>query len=268
MRLSCQTRGAPRRLSVLSAALLAIVAVAVLPHLRAQEEPSAERAPRPAQPVGTSDGLANQKETDALAVQEQKAQTDEKDERPSPSVELPPLEQRERALKIITGAGGRAWPDVEKLMARGETRDLFSPKHAFVTANLERATLTDRVVGALEAFPELDRLELGTSAITDDQLAKLPLRNLKYLDLHGTAVTDQGIEHLWPLKKLRYLDLSRTRVTSKGLATLATLRDLQAVGLDETRVDDTGVAFLAKLPKLDALSLNKTTVGDAALEHL
>lgn len=186
-----------------------------------------------------------------------------------PAEEPPTLEQRAKALKTITGAGGNVSPDFNKLLAAGEEHDLFNPKHSFVSATLERrAALNDQVIGALAAFPEIERLMLAKSAVTDEQLAKLPLHHLKYLDLSDTKITDQGIAHLWPLKKLEELDLSRTAVTNSGLKTLATLTNLRSIGLDETAIDDAGVAHLAQLPKLGALGLSKTEIGDAALKHL
>lgn len=180
----------------------------------------------------------------------------------------PPLEQRVKALKIITGADGYAWADARELGAADGGWNPRDPKHPFVAANLERATLNDRVVDALAAFPEIERLMLSKSAITDEQLARLPLPNLKYLDLSGSKVTDQGIENLWPLKKLEELDLSRTALTDRGLKTLATLTNLRSVNLEETAVSNAGIANLGKLPKLRALYLNKTAIGDASLEHL
>lgn len=182
--------------------------------------------------------------------------------------ELPPFEQRVKALAIITGAGGQASPDFEKLRAAGKEREFRNPKHPFVAADLRRAVLNDRVIGALAAFPEIERLMLSKSGITDEQLAKLPLMNLKSLELGDTKISDEGIQSLWPLKKLEDLDLSRTAVTSRGLKTLATLGSLQSINLDETAIDDAGIAHLSKLPMLSGLRLNKTAVGDDALEHL
>ncbi|HET6884344.1 MAG TPA: M56 family metallopeptidase [Pirellulales bacterium] len=237
-----------------------------------QQDPEAATATRaanesPPDDNKKSDARAKQNETGALAVQEQVAQADQKDDTPSSHIELPPLEERERALKVITGAGGSAAPDFQKLLAAGVKRKDFL-KHPFVSADLRRATLTDRVIAALEAFPELERLELGKSAITDDQFAKLPLRNLRHLDLSGTAVSDQGVSHLRRLEKLEWLDLSGTAVTDKGLAALTNLKNLEIVSFDGTPITDAGVAYLAKLPRLGALGLSGTAIGDAGLEHL
>jgi Leucine-rich repeat (LRR) protein len=114
----------------------------------------------------------------------------------------------------------------------------------------------------------LERLLLARSTFADEQLARLPLPNLKFLDLSRTPLADGGVEHVRSLKRLEYLDLSRTAVTQAGLAALQTLTNLQTVVLDETGASDASIAYLAKLPKLRVVSLNNTAIGDAALEHL
>jgi Leucine-rich repeat (LRR) protein len=182
--------------------------------------------------------------------------------------ELPPLDQRIAALKVITMAGGNAWPDFEKLLAAGVTRDFNSPKHPFSFARFQGNGVTDEAIRALAAFPELERLSLSKSGITDDQLANLPLRNLKHLDLSDTQLTDEGVAKLASLDKLESLEMVRTNVTGPGFEALTALKRLQAVDLDETPVTDDGVACLARLPKLAVLDLNKTAVSDVALEHL
>lgn len=183
------------------------------------------------------------------------------------AVQLPPVEERAAALKTIEASGGRVQPDIEKLLAAG-VQDFRNLKHRFVVGQFSRVAITDELFNALAAFPEIERLFLSQSGITDEQLGRLRLPNLKYLDLSDTPITDRGLEQLWSLKKLEYLDLARTAVTGAGLKTLVTLTNLKSVTLDQTAVDDAGMAFLAKLPKLDSLSLYRTGVGDTGLARL
>jgi hypothetical protein len=46
---------------------------------------------------------------------------------------------------------------------------------------------------------------------------------------------------------LRYLDLKGTRVTDEGLQVLAGFKGLKKLGLGDTKVSDQGVAELGKL---------------------
>ena len=43
------------------------------------------------------------------------------------------------------------------------------------------------------------------------------MRNLEYLDLNNTQVTDAGLEHLKGLEKLNWLLLKNTKVTDAGV---------------------------------------------------
>ncbi|HWB11504.1 MAG TPA: hypothetical protein VG826_19900 [Pirellulales bacterium] len=179
----------------------------------------------------------------------------------------PSLADRTAALAAIQAAGGEAWPDIEKLRARGERQDLFNVKHEFQAARFEpRGKVPDEAIAALAAFPELERLDLPDA--TDDQLARLRLPNLKILDLNHAAVTDRGLEHLRPLKKLETLDLNHTAVTGRGFQALTALKNLQSVNLASTPASDAGIAPLAQFPNLAVVTLNKTGVGDIALQHL
>lgn len=187
------------------------------------------------------------------------------------------LEVRAAALKTIRASDGGAWPDIEKLRERGVTWDFVNVELPFQSARFESGNdeaqcdsrnrkLADEAIAALAAFPELERLYL--SAVTDDQLAKLTLRNLKVLELSDTAVTDEGIEHLRRLEKLESLDLARTAVTGRGFEALDALKNLRSINLDHTPVTDAAIGFLAELPHLAEVHLNETDVGDLALENL
>lgn len=61
---------------------------------------------------------------------------------------------------------------------------------------------------------QLQWLSLADTSITDAGLAELlPLQELVGLDLSGTAITVAGLQHLTHLKNLRYLQLDRTLIS-------------------------------------------------------
>jgi YHS domain-containing protein/uncharacterized membrane protein/mono/diheme cytochrome c family protein len=65
----------------------------------------------------------------------------------------------------------------------------------------------------LARFPNLTRLYLQRTAITDLSLAHLAgLQQLEYLNLHGTPISSAGLEHLKGLPRLRQLYLWQTQV--------------------------------------------------------
>lgn len=63
-------------------------------------------------------------------------------------------------------------------------------------------------------FPRSRSLILRDPAFHDRELAGLDgLRDLEAMDLEGTGITDEALQHLRPLKQLRFLVVRRTQVT-------------------------------------------------------
>lgn len=112
-------------------------------------------------------------------------------------------------------------------------------------------------------------VDLRDTKVTDADLKELaPLTGLEELQLTGTQVTDDGLKHLAPLKNLTILDLSNTQVTGAGLEHLTSLKNLAVLGLGGPKVTDVGLKHLAPLAKLTSLSLIDTRVTDDGLKHL
>jgi len=82
----------------------------------------------------------------------------------------------------------------------------------------------------------LERLSLGTSAITGNSLGELQNWQLTTLDLSGTVLVDACLSRLPVLPKLEKLDLSGTHITLEGIKHLADFPSLQ-----ELKICDTGV---------------------------
>jgi len=108
--------------------------------------------------------------------------------------------------------------------------------------------------GSLKALSGLRRnvaiLSLGFTTVSDkalDEIAKMP--NLVRLDLQRTKVTDAGLKKLAQAKppRLRRLNLYGTNVTDAGLDTLATLPELAEVFVFGTKVTEGGVERLRSL---------------------
>jgi uncharacterized membrane protein len=108
---------------------------------------------------------------------------------------------------------------------------------------------------------------LAGTNFTDAALDRLApvLPNLRWLDLAGTAVTDNGLARLANAPHLTRLHLERTGVTDAGLASLTGLGELEYLNLYATRVTDAGLDHLRLLPNLRRLYLWQTPVTpDAA----
>jgi hypothetical protein len=95
-------------------------------------------------------------------------------------------------------------------------------------------------------------LKIGGTRITDSALFKInSFANLTQLDLSHTAVTDKGVSFLKDLKNLQWLNLVGTQVTASALLTLSELKRMQTVYLFRTKVNANGWNQLIKtFPKI------------------
>jgi uncharacterized membrane protein len=106
-----------------------------------------------------------------------------------------------------------------------------------------RATFGDAQLAALEPLArQLLWLDLSDTQITDSGLAvvaKFP--NLTRLHLSRTPISDAGLVHLERLERLEYLNLYGTRITDQGVARLGALEHLRTLYVWQTAVTRQGV---------------------------
>jgi len=85
--------------------------------------------------------------------------------------------------------------------------------------------------------------------------------NLRYLDLYGTSgITSDNIAVFTEFKQLQWLDLGDTSVSDTELEFLGTLVQLKGLELGELLVTDAGVAHLRSLQQVRVLNLRSTAV--------
>jgi hypothetical protein len=97
----------------------------------------------------------------------------------------------------------------------------------------------------------------------------LPLKKqLVWLRLGSSAITDSSLEILAGFNNLRRLQLDHTQVTDKGLAKLKKLNELRYLNLVGTKVTAEGVLQLKELKKLESLYLYQTGVNESTREIL
>jgi len=81
------------------------------------------------------------------------------------------------------------------------------------------------------------KVSLAKSAITDEELAALPLpENITSLDLSATKISDAGLAHVKKIRRLKELSLVDVPITDAGLVHLRDLADLETVDLRHTKV--------------------------------
>jgi Leucine-rich repeat (LRR) protein len=119
----------------------------------------------------------------------------------------------------------------------------------------------------LAGMKGLRRLWAGDTFVAD--LAPLAgLTALEDLDLHGTAVRDEGIVFLAGLKGLRRLDLQGTSITDAAVETIEKLVGLESLNLYRTKISNAGLARLSKLSQLRDIDVRYTRVTASGYDAL
>jgi cellulose synthase/poly-beta-1,6-N-acetylglucosamine synthase-like glycosyltransferase/Leucine-rich repeat (LRR) protein len=136
-------------------------------------------------------------------------------------------------------------------------------------SNLQQLTLNETAVTNaglkhLRRMEKVRSLSLNQTAVTDDGLSQLG-DQYTTLELAGTRVTDQGVEHLQRNDQLVQLRLAATGITDKALDLIRAMPGLRQLDLAETGVTDAGLEHLARLPELQQLNLNGTAVSDGGI---
>jgi hypothetical protein len=157
------------------------------------------------------------------------------------------------------------WPWLHRAVGPEYFQEVF-----FVRLYKSRATDADlRLIGKLRG---VRMLSLSSPNVSDAGLHELRSWRLLHLDLDNCQITDEGIQHLREcaeLKQLKSLDLSGTAVGDKTAQQLASeFPQLQHLDLSETRVTSQGIVHLAKLRNLRDLSFSNSAVDDAAVDEL
>jgi hypothetical protein len=137
------------------------------------------------------------------------------------------------------------------------------------------AAVRATVPGSLRALVPGEReLEFTASmagtAFGDAELGKLSAvgRDLVWLDLSRTAITDAGLRVLATMPNLEHVDLRETAVGDAGIAALAPLGNLRTLGLYGTAVTDDGVPSMLRLAGVTRLYLGGTRMTDRGIAAL
>lgn len=100
------------------------------------------------------------------------------------------------------------------------------------------------------------------ASVADSTLRQLGLlkKQLVWLKLDNTAISDSSLDHVTACTSLRRLHLNNTGITDKGLVKLQSLGQLQSLNLVGTKVTSNGVLQLQRLANLKSLYLYQTGV--------
>jgi hypothetical protein len=134
--------------------------------------------------------------------------------------------------------------------------------------NLQGARLDEAGVAAFEATPLLGQLDLSYAKINAENLSGLrKLSSLKWLDLSGNPrLGGKCLEDIGHCKNLLYLNLPASRITDGDLEPLRSLENLGELHVNSLGLTGRGYAALGKLPELKELFIGQ--ISDVAAEQI
>jgi hypothetical protein len=92
--------------------------------------------------------------------------------------------------------------------------------------------------------------------------------DVENVSVRDTSFSDQEMPYVLRLRDLRFLYLTRSRITDEGLADIGNLDRLEGLNLVGTSIGDSSVEELKKLKRLEWLNIGATNISDAAAREL
>ena len=131
---------------------------------------------------------------------------------------------------------------IQKLKARGIAVSTVSQNSNYLSINFIAVdAISEKDLDLLEPLrKQIIWLKLGNTKLSDQQIDMISsLSALTRLSLERTSITDKGILALQKLTSLQYINLVGTKVTAKGLAQLKALNKLEKIFLYQTSITGT-----------------------------
>ncbi len=154
---------------------------------------------------------------------------------------------------------------IKKLKSLGVVIIPVAQNSNYLTANFLNANFSDRDLQLLEPLSkQLIWLNMGNTQITDSSLIHISkLNNLTKLYLQNSGITDKGIVSLKTLLLLQYLNITNTKISLTGLQQLNGLINLQQLFLYKSNVNNKNYSDLRKIfpnAKIDSGGYSITTL--------
>lgn len=128
--------------------------------------------------------------------------------------------------------------------------------------------MTKSSMKLLGRMRNVTKLSMADSTFENSWLRYIEKLPLKWLELPGTDVDNEGLQHIAKITSLRHLDIFDTKISGKNLSTLAPLVNLEALAINGTETNDEDLVALKAFPKLRELNVSGTYLTDAGCVEL
>lgn len=131
---------------------------------------------------------------------------------------------------------------------------------------VEEGVADDAMAGIVATLPDLERLVLRESPLTDEGFRRLAdCRQLRDLNIPGAACSAEGVRSLTGLATLRALRLGGDGLVGHEVCeAIASIGSLRSLHLIDVPIGDRGLDVLGTLPDLRNLYLDGAGVSDGA----
>jgi hypothetical protein len=147
----------------------------------------------------------------------------------------------------------------------------FPEGHSVVVEPGWSAEVTDRDIEEVLTVPDVVRLQLFGTRVSDGMLARIVDRHcstLEILSVHSTSISDEGLSEIERCSRLVELTAGRTKITDRTLAQAARMHGLKRLLINHTRVSDQGFLQLRGLAALEVIAAGHCGLSDEALAVL
>ena len=136
--------------------------------------------------------------------------------------------------------------------------------------DLSLTRISDRGLRALKTAPAIEELNLYfAEQISDESTAIVKgWKHLKRLNLRGVKITDSTLEFLSSVPTLEWLDIGWAQITDTGLDHLAPLTNLRWLTMGGNKLTDTSLQFLRQMPQIEYLDVGRAQRTDSGLWSL
>lgn len=132
--------------------------------------------------------------------------------------------------------------------------------HQLRSLDLSLTQVTDVGMRELRGLPELTGLSLSQTKVTEAGLMELRSPKLELLNFNKNSATVAICRALGEHRNLRYLSLADTDITDEALKELTPLENLETLSLDGCeKLTDAGIKELRILPNLKSLRVSGMT---------